>query len=156
MTEGRIVKTQQNPLFLRLICWVQVDVNPYWRCLLISGSKVRALVRPPSKSKTYRKVDSLGNCSREEEERILALKGCDAVCGLMRVKALALAERLRCTRCFVTEDAYRSLAAHSLMLNPQSKVLCPATPDGLSFAVRARASISSPVPSRKYCGAPSP
>jgi hypothetical protein len=69
------------------------------RFLLISGSKVRALVRPPSKSKTYRKVDSLGNRSREEEERILALKGCDAVCGLMRVKALALAERLRCTRC---------------------------------------------------------
>jgi hypothetical protein len=46
MTEGRIVKTQQNPLFLDSIGWVQVDVNPYWRCLLISGSKVRALVRP--------------------------------------------------------------------------------------------------------------
>jgi hypothetical protein len=50
MTEGRIVKTQQNPLFFRLYLLVQVDVNPYWRCLLISGSKVRALVRPPSKA----------------------------------------------------------------------------------------------------------
>ena len=68
------------------------------RFLLISGSKVRALVRPPSISKTYSNVDSLGNRSREAEERILALKGCDAVCGLMRVKATALVERLRCMR----------------------------------------------------------
>ena len=36
--------------------------------------------------------------------------------------------RLRCTRCFVTEDAYRSLAAHGSMLNPQSKVFVPGYP----------------------------
>ena len=51
---ARLLQSAKTPLGC---CVIFIDYGPayacLWRLLLISGSKVRALVRPPSKSMTY-------------------------------------------------------------------------------------------------------